>query len=112
MALAELLAVSIRMHQVGRNSTTAARLAQDKFEELMKMNFTTNPAIQVSGTDTLAADVTNYFDVPANAGYTRRWLVQPGPTTRLRIVTVRVIPDNVDRRVGAPFTVTTLLRSW
>jgi len=112
VALAELLAVSIRMHTLGRSSTTATRLAQDKFEELMKANFTTNPSIQVSGTDTLASNVTNYFDAPANSGFTRRWLVQAGPTPRLRIVTVRVIPDNVDRRVGDPFTVTTVLRSW
>lgn len=112
VALAELLAVSVRMHQLGRNSTTAARLAQDKFEELMKMNFATNPAIQVSASDTLASNVPDYFDVPASMGYTRRWFVQPGPTTRLRIVTVRLIPDNPDNRVGGPFTVTSVLRSW
>ena len=45
VALAELLAVSVRMHQIGRDSASAARLAQDKFEEMMKMNFNTNPAI-------------------------------------------------------------------
>lgn len=112
VALAELLAVSIRMHQLGRTSTTAARLAQDKFEELMKMNFATNPAIQVSATDTLASNVTNYFDAPANMGFTRRWLVQAGPTNRLRIVTLRLIPDNPDNRVGGAFTLTTMLRSW
>jgi hypothetical protein len=114
VALAELLAVSVRMHQLGRNSTTATRLAQDKFEELMKLNFNTNPSIQISGTDTLAADVTNYFDVPANTGYTRRWFVQAGPNTnpRLRTVTVRVIPANPDTRVGTDFTVTTVLRRW
>jgi hypothetical protein len=114
VAMAELLAVSVRMHQLGRSSTTATRLAQDKFEEMMKMNFATNPAIQVSGTDTLAADVANYFDAPAGTGYTRRWFVQPGPNgnTRLRLVTVRVLPASPDFRVAAPFTVTTVLRSW
>lgn len=114
VALAELLAVSVRMHQLGRNSTTAARLAQDKFEELMKLNFATSPAVQVSGTDTLASNVANYFDVPANSGYTRRWFVQAGPggNARLRTVTVRVIPDNPDMRVTADFRVTTVIRSW
>jgi len=111
VALAELLAVSVRMHQLGRHSTTAVRLAQDKFEELMKMNFVTGPAIQVSGTDTLASNVTNYFDNP-DAGITRRWLVQPGPAAGLRVVTVRVIPGTPDGRVGGPFTLTTVLRSW
>lgn len=112
VATAELLAVSVRMHQLGRSSTSATRLAQDKFEELMKMNFQTAPAIQVSATDTLASNVTNYFDRPANAGFTRRWFVQAGPTIRLRIVTVRLIPDNPDGRVGGPFTVTQIVRSW
>jgi Tfp pilus assembly protein PilV len=114
VALAELLAVSIRMHQLGRNSTTAARLAQDKFEELMKLNFATSPAVQVSATDTLVSNVANYFDVPANSGYTRRWFVQPGPggNARLRTVTVRVIPDNPDMRVAADFRVTMVIRSW
>lgn len=119
VALAELLAVSIRMHQLGRNSTTASRLAQDKFEELMKMNFLTNPAIQVNATDTLASNVTNYFDAPANSGYTRRWQVQAGPpnadpniAAKMRTVTVRLIPANPDLRVGGDFTVTTVLRKW
>lgn len=119
VALAELLAVSIRMHQLGRNSTTASRLAQDKFEELMKMNFLTNPAIQVNATDTLASNVTNYFDAPANSGYTRRWRVQAGPpnadpniAAKMRTVTVRLIPANPDLRVGGDFTVTTVLRKW
>ena len=113
VALAELLAVSVRMHQIGRDSATAARLAQDKFEEMMKMNFGTNPAIQVANCgNALASNVANCFDTPANSGYTRRWQVAAGPTVRLRTVTVRVIPTNTDRRVGADFTVTSLIRSW
>lgn len=114
VALADLLAVSVRMHQLGRNSTTATRLAQDKFEEMMKMNFATNPAIQVNGTNTLASDVANYFDAPANTGYTRRWRVEAGPNAnpRLRTVTVRIMPANPDMRVAGDFTVTTILRSW
>jgi len=111
VALAELLAVSVRMHQQGRNSATAARLAQDKFEELMKLNFSTAPSVQVNAADTLNADVANYFDVPANSGYTRRWRVQAGPggNPALRTVTVRLVPDV---RVGADFEVTAVLRSW
>jgi prepilin-type N-terminal cleavage/methylation domain-containing protein len=109
VALAELLAVSVRMHQIGRDSASAARLAQDKFEEMMKMNFNTNPAIQVGGN--LATNTANYFDVPANSGYTRRWTVVAGPgaNPRLRIVTVRVVAD---LPVGTPFEVTQVVRSW
>lgn len=119
VALAELLAVSLRMHQLGRNSTTASRLAQDKFEELMKMNFSTNPAIQINANNTLASNVANYFDAPANSGYTRRWRVQAGPANadpiiagKMRTVTVRVIPNTRDIRIGGDFTVTTILRAW
>ena len=109
VALAQLLAVSARMHQIGRDSASAARLAQDKFEEMMKMNFNINPAIQVGGG--LDANVANHFDAPANSGYSRRWVVAAGPgaNPRLRIVTVRVIPDVP---VGTPFEVTEVVRSW
>jgi prepilin-type N-terminal cleavage/methylation domain-containing protein len=106
VALAELLAVSVRMHQIGRDSASAARLAQDKFEELMKMNFT-NAAIQVGGA--LDTNTGLYFDVPVNSGYTRRWSVTAGPTGNTRVVTVRIVPDIP---IGNPFEVTTVLRSW
>jgi hypothetical protein len=113
VAMAELLAVSLRMHQLGRASTTASRLAQDKFEELMKMNFDTNPAIQVNANNTLVSNVTNYFDTPMQ-GYTRRWSVSAGPAgnPRLRTVVVRIIPDVNDRRMSDIFTLTTVVRRW
>ena len=111
--MAELLAVSLRMHQLGRTSTEASRLAQDKFEELMKMNFATNPQVQVNAADTLAANVANYFDTPM-PGYTRRWRVSEGPAAnpRLRTVVVRIVPDVADRRMTDMFTLTTVVRSW
>ena len=113
VALAELLAVSLRMHQLGRTSTTASRLAQDKFEELMKMNFNTNPAIQVNANNTLSSNVANYWDAPT-PGFTRRWQVSAGPggNPRLRTVVVRIIPDVNDRRTTDVFSLTTVLRSW
>ena len=113
VALAELLAVSLRMHMLGRETTSATRLAEDKFEELMKMNFSTNPAIQINGANTLDSNVTNYFDAPS-PGYTRRWQVSAGPNanTRLRTVTVRVIPQVGDRRMTDEVTITTVLRAW
>jgi Tfp pilus assembly protein PilV len=111
VALAQLLAVSIQMHKLGRDSAQATRLAQDKFEELMKLNFGTAPAIQINNNNTLAANTANYFDVPANTGYTRRWRVQAGPggNASLRTVTIRVVPDV---RVGADYEVTQVVRSW
>ena len=113
VATAQLLAVSLRMHQIGRNSTAATRLAQDKFEELMKLQFS-NPAIQVNATDTLASNVPNYNDTPANSGYTRRWRVEAGPGANpsLRIVTIRIVPSNPNISAGGNFTMTTVIRSW
>ncbi len=113
VATAQLLAVSLRMHQIGRNSTAATRLAQDKFEELMKLQFS-NPAIQVNATDTLASNVANYYDTPANSGYTRRWRVEAGPGANpsLRIVTIRIVPSNPNISAGGNFTMTTVIRSW
>jgi Tfp pilus assembly protein PilV len=113
VALAELLGVSLRMHQLGRTSTSATRLAQQKFEELMKLNFSTSPAIQITADDTLSSNVDNYFDAPSPE-YVRRWQVTAGPNAhpRLRTVTVRVIPTVEDRRTSDTVTLTTVLRSW
>ena len=80
-------------------------------EELTKLNFATDPRVQVGGS--LAANVANFNDAPS-LGVTRRWLVQPGPAANpgLRNLTVRVVhsgraapaarPDN-----GDPAMVTT-----
>ena len=44
VAMAELMAVTLRLQQLGRNSTSAVRLAQDKVDELTTMTFdTTSP---------------------------------------------------------------------
>ena len=109
VAVAQLLTLSTGMHKVGRDSAQAVRLAQDKVEELMKMNFTTSPALQIGGE--LAANTADHFDVPSGSGYTRRWQVAPGPnaSSRLRTVTVRLVPDVP---MGAPYQVTMVIRSW
>ncbi len=110
VGVAQLMAVSVRMHQIGRDSAQAARLAQDKFEELLRLDFT-NPSLQINANNTLDSNVANYFDVTPNATYTRRWRVQAGPSgnANLRTVTVRVVPSIP---MGTPFEVTTVLRSW
>lgn len=109
VAVAQLLTISVRMHRIGRDAAQAARLAQDKVEELMKMNFATGPAVQIGGD--LDGDAPDHFDVPAATGYTRRWQVAPGPNAnpRLRTVTVRMVPDVP---VGNPYEVTMVIRSW
>jgi len=111
MAMAELMAVTIRMQQLGRNSTSASRLAQDKIDELNTVGFS---AASMACGGSLTADNPNHFDSPVNANgdYTRRWFVSAGPdaSPRLRQVTVRVIPSVVDRRVTSDFEVTTVIR--
>jgi prepilin-type N-terminal cleavage/methylation domain-containing protein len=117
VSMAELMAVTLRLQQLGRNQTSATRLAQDKIDELMSQNWAAAPQLAVGGS--LTADVANHFDTPANAtNYKRRWIVADGPVDppvtagRLRIITVRVIPEVTDRRTYTPTDLTTIVRCW
>ena len=111
---AQLLAVSIQMHQLAAETTDATRLANTKIEELMKLNFSADPAIQIVpvGLDPLTQNVPNYFDVPVAGVYTRRWHVQAGPTATTRLVTVRLVPAQTDRRIAKEVDLTTVVRQW
>lgn len=115
VSIAELMAITIRMQMLGRNQTQAARLAQDKIDELMSQNFTTNASVAIGGS--LTADVANYFDDPSTL-YKRRWQVSAGPVdppvaaNSLRILTVRIIPVVNDLRTSTPTDITTLIRCW
>jgi type II secretory pathway pseudopilin PulG len=124
VAMAELLAVTLRVQQLGRNSTSAIRLAQDKVDELTTMNFITNPSAACGGS--IDANTADHFDTPMEdngtpddpaddtvmKGYTRRWIISAGPDAdpNLRAVTVRVIPELNDRRVATPYDLTTFIR--
>ncbi len=44
VSMAELMAVTLRLQQLGRNQTTATRLAQDKIDELMSQNWASRAA--------------------------------------------------------------------
>jgi type II secretory pathway pseudopilin PulG len=125
VAMAELMAVTLRLQQLGRNTTSAARLAQDKVDELTTMNFVTNPQATCGGSLD-APGAANHFDTPMDdngtpddpaddtvtKGYTRRWLIQAGPDgdANLRQVTVRVVPDVTDFRTAAPYDLVTFIR--
>lgn len=115
VSMAELMAVTLRLQQLGRNSTAAVRLAQDKLDELTSQNFLSDAAIQCGGS--LTANVANHndtaLDFDGNAqGYKRRWLVSAGPDgdQRLRQVTIRVLPDVKDTRVAGAYDLTTIIR--
>jgi prepilin-type N-terminal cleavage/methylation domain-containing protein len=110
MAMAELMAVTLRMQQLGRNSTQASRLAQDKVDELTTVGFL-DARMACGGS--LTADQANHNDRPAEAtNYKRRWVVSAGPDAQvsLRAVTVRVIPDVSDRTKTAEFDLQTIIR--
>ena len=124
VAMAELLAVTLRLQQLGRNSTSAVRLAQDKVDELTTMHFIDNLSAHCGGS--LDENQDDHFDTPMQdngtpddpdddtvmKGYTRRWIISAGPDAdpNLRQVTVRVIPEVNDRRVATPYDLTTFIR--
>ncbi len=110
MAVAQLLAVTAQMHLVSQNSTQATRLGQQKFDELMKLNFAVDAPVQLGVAGTLTANTANYFDTPGPT-VTRRWSVQAGPTATTRLLTVRVIAGEgsmSERTVD----LTTVIRQW
>lgn len=110
VALASLLAVTLQIQLLARNQTEAVRLAQDKLDELMSLNFDTEARIQIGGS--LDENTDNYFDTTAT--YTRRWLVEAGPdgSADLRQITMRVIPESLDRRTTTPYDLVTIIRRW
>jgi uncharacterized protein (TIGR02598 family) len=125
VSLAGLMAVTLRLQQQGRNSTSAARIALDKVDDLTSKGFASGDA-EIDCGGSLTADQANHFEAavddnntPADAtddtplGYTVRWVVSDGPDgdLNLRTVTVRVLPDVTDRRTYSPYDLTTIIRS-
>jgi prepilin-type N-terminal cleavage/methylation domain-containing protein len=107
LAIAGLLAVTTQMALGAREAGRSTRLAQDKIDELMKLNFTTAPAIAIGGD--LTADVANYSEAPLG-GVTLRWAVAAGPTADLRILTLRVV--NMRSEQYRNTDLTTIIRKW
>ncbi len=107
VSMAEMMAVTLRMQMLGRNETAAIRLVQSKIDELVAVNFT-SATVAVGGS--LTANVTNYNDTPTD-GYTRRWQIAAiAGETRVRTLTVRVVPTSTDRRTTAQVELTTIIR--
>jgi type II secretory pathway pseudopilin PulG len=111
LSVAQLLAVTIRAEALARNGAEATRLAQGELDSLMKASFDTNPNVQITpvGTDSLAANVANYFDTPTPRTI-RRWRVDAGPAGT-RVLTVRVLIANGSTTMRI-VDLTTLLRRW
>ena len=125
VSLAELMAVTLRLQQLGRNSTSAVRLAQDKLDDLTNKGFQSgDPEIACGGSLTAdlqfhseqAIDDNNTPDDntdDTNLGYRVRWVIADGPDgdMNLRQVTILVLPDSADNRTVSPYELTTFLRS-
>jgi hypothetical protein len=120
LAIAALLALTTQMHLGAREGARSMRLAQERVDELLKMDFDDDPEVAVGGSLTAnVADhfVTNPLDMNGDAlnGITVRWAVAAGPTangqpTDTRIVTVRVI--NLRAQQYRQTDLTTIIRSW
>jgi prepilin-type N-terminal cleavage/methylation domain-containing protein len=107
VSLAEMMAITLRMQMLGKNETAAIRLAQTKVDQLVAVNFT-DATVAIGGS--LTADVTNYFDTPV-AGFTRRWQISAiAGETRVRNLSVRIIPTRNDSRTNAEVELVTIIR--
>ena len=110
VAIAALLAVTTQMQIGAREAARSTRLAQDKVDELMKLNFTTNANVAVGGS--LTANVANHSEtLPAPlSGITLRWAVAAGPTDDTRVLTLRVV--NLRAQQYRQTDLTTIIRQW
>ncbi len=116
VALAGMMAITVRMQMLGRNQTAAVRLAQSKIDELVNLDFAANAVTNVGGS--LTSDATSYNDTPLTSGtttvvgYKRRWQIEAiSGQTKVRKLTVRIIPNTGDRRTSAEIDLTTIIRS-
>ena len=94
VGIAAMLAITTQMHIGARESARSTRLAQDKFDELMKLDFDADPEVAVGGS--LDSDEDDYFEQPMT-GVTVRWAVADGPTDDTRVVTVRVLNEQAQQ---------------
>ena len=110
LGIAGLLGVTTFMQVDAREATRSTRLAQDKIDELMKLDLATDAAVQEGGN--LSTNVTNYFEVPAGVeGVTVRWFVDEGPVDDTRVLTVHVENFRA-RQYGRNVELSTIIRQW
>jgi hypothetical protein len=108
LGIAGLLGVTTTMQFSAREAARSTRLAQEKIDELMKLDFDTAAAVAIGG-DT-AANEAGYFDEPVE-GVTVRWEVADGPVDDTRVLTVHV--ENLRaQQYGRHTELTTIIRQW
>ena len=110
LGIAGLLGVTSLMQSDAREAARSTRIAQEKIDELMKLDFDTDAEVSVGGS--LTADQANHFETPLE-GITVRWQVGPhgSGNTDLRTLTVRV--QNLRaQRYGRTADLSTIIRQW
>ncbi|MBI2187869.1 MAG: prepilin-type N-terminal cleavage/methylation domain-containing protein [Acidobacteria bacterium] len=116
LAIAGLLAITTRMHFGAREAARATRLAQDKIDELMKLDFDTDAEVGVCADPNacLTTNVANHFEADAAGGVTIRWAVEAHDSGNadLRVLTVRVDNSQRSRLYGQQVELTTIIRNW
>ncbi len=111
LGIAGLLAVTTQMHVGAREAARSTRTAQDKIDELMKLDFDDDVEVAVGGS--LQDNEANHFeeDPGGQGGLTVRWSVTAGPVTDTRILTVRV--ENLRaQQYGRQVELSTIIRNW
>ena len=111
IAIAGLLAVTTHMHIGAREAARSTRLAQDKIDELMKLDFDTDAEIAVGGN--LDSNQANHFEENpgGQTGITIRWQVDPHAVPDLRVLTVHV-RNLRSQQYGRDVELSTIIRNW
>jgi prepilin-type N-terminal cleavage/methylation domain-containing protein len=107
LAIAGLLGVSTQMQIGAREAARSMRLAQEKVDQLMKLDFDTDGSIALGGS--LTEDSEDHFEQPLS-GVTVRWAVADGPIDDTRVLTVRVV--NLRAQQYRETELTTIIREW
>lgn len=107
LGIAGLLAVATQMQIGAREAARSMRLAQEKVDQLMKLDFDTSEAVAVGGS--LTENSEDHFEEPVS-GVTVRWAVAAGPVDDTRVLTVRVV--NLRAQQYRETDMTTIIREW
>lgn len=111
LGVAGLLAVTTQVHVGAREAARSTRVAQDKIDELMKLDFDDDAEVAVGGS--LEENEDDHFeeDPGGQDGITVRWTVAAGPIADTRVLTVRVRNARA-RQYGRQVELSTIIRNW
>ena len=108
LGVAGLLGVTTQMQFGAREAARSTRLAQEKIDDLMKMDFDLDAQVAVGGST--SSSVANHFESTLS-GITVRWAITAGPITDTRLLTVHV--QNLRAPLyGRDTELTTIIRRW